>query len=1008
MNAPAAPRSVSWSALLIAMAAVAWAGLSAYERLDRRLEPDVPLDHVLVEARLPGVSAGELERTLTEPVEDALLAVAGVVDTRAETRDGLVLIVVETTRDERVRTAVEARVARLRDELTDAFVGLDGPMLHRPSSDTVDAVVTVVPIADDAPAPRDEARALARALRDAEAVGHVELLGLEPERVALRYDDDELADAGISPLEFREYLRAQHLTAPGAYLEADDLIRPIETRARIADLAELRQLPLRDPADGDAVNLSRLLDVERGPITPRVDRVRVDGRPGLVLALRRTPGADLDAFARDVERVLASSPTAETVRADVLVSQGDDVGAEIGRFESSLVQTSLVILVLLVAVLGARAGISVALVVPVVVLTTFVALLAGGVGLDVVTLSSVILVLGLLVDNHIVMAERIDRLQHLGVGRLEAIGVARRELLGPLAAAAATTAAGFLPVVLTSEPVGEYVGGLFWVVVAALGVSLLTCFVVTPWLQPALLSRPAVEGTALESGYRGLLVAAGRRTGLVVVASVAFAVVGWWLMTTSEQVFFPAASRPLWLVELEAPVGAGDASLDATVASLEEHLADERRREDTALRRGALFLGRSAPRVAAAIPPRAFAPHAGQALLSVDPAADVEAFGARLEAWAAERDGDVRLRVRPLRLGADFEWPVSFEVRGDEAAVAAAVPEVRAALVDAGAIHVGDDWGEPIEKLRIVPDRQALAEADLTVGDVTVGMHGVIHGLPLFDVHDGDERLPVVLRARTARDDPREALADAYVYPRKGDPSLLYEVAEVTSVREHPARVRRHGVAARTVSADVIDVDDALPLELAVDAALDAAREAHPGVTIEAVGVSDSAERAQRAILDQAPWALAAILLCLLAQSRSLIDTVLTVATIPLALVGALVGLRVAGVPLSFMTTIGMTALAGLVVNNAIVMLSSIRRRLDDGAGSTRDVVVDAAVHRLRPVLLTSLCALGGTAVLYATGGPMWRPLAVTVIGGLVASTAVVLLVLPLVHAAFVARAPGR
>lgn len=1005
MSVSTSPRAASWSALLVVMGAVAWAGLSAYARLDRRLEPDVPADFALVEARLPGVSAGELELALTEPIEDALLAVPAIVDTRAETRDGLVLVAVECRRADRDEAwaAVEARVARLRDDLADAFVGLDGPVFHRPASDGADAVVTLVPLDDAVGVPRDEARRLADALREAGSIDHVEALGLRGEQVVLRYRDADLVGANLTPLEFREYLRGQHVTTPGAYLQGGGRIRPVETLARIDGLEALRLLPVRDPADGDPVDLARLLDVERVPITPRVDAVRVDGRPAVALAVRRARGADLDTFGADVERVVAASPVAETVRADVLVSGASAVREQVGRFESSLVQTSAVILVLLVAVLGLRAGISVALAVPVVVLATFVVMHAGGLGLDVVTLASVVLVLGLLVDNHIVMAERIDRLQRLGVGRLEAIAVARRELFGPLAAAAATTAAGFLPVVLTDEPVGEYVGALFWVVAAALGASLLLCFTVTPWLQPARTSRGPADEPALEAGYRGLLTAGRRATPVVALGLVVAGVAAAWWFAGAERTFFPSAPRPLWLVEIEAPTGRDGSAIDAAVASLEARLDAERQATDTPLRRAVVVLGRSAPRVASAVPVREFAPHVAQALVALDPAGDVAGFAERLGAWADEADDDVRRRVRALNLGADFEWPVAFEVRGDEEAVAAAVDDVRAALVEAGLDDVGTDWGAPIDKLRVVPDRAAMAERGLTVADVAVGMHGVVHGLPLFDLRDGHAHLPVMLAATPARDDPREALADAYVYPREGEPALLYEVAAIDDVRAPPARVRRRGVPAVTVRG-LVDDDAALAVEADLDATLDEVRAAHPGVTIEAVGTSDAARRAQRAILGQAPWALVVILLCLLAQSRSLVDTALTVATIPLSFVGVAAGLAAFDVPLSFMTTIGMTALAGLVVNNAIVMLASIRRRIDDGMGATFDVVVDAAVHRLRPVLLTSLCALAGMAVLYATGGPMWRPLAATVIGGLVASTAIVLLGLPLLHAPFVTR----
>ncbi len=950
------------------------------------------------------MSAGELESVLTVSLEDALLALPDVVDTKATTRDGLVLIVVEASSLAQAGaawTSVEDRLARMRSELAEAFIGLEGPLLHRPSEQWAEALVAVTSTDAAGAAPMAAARQLADELAAADSVAHVEIVGRPREQIVLTYDDDEFTNAGTTPLEFREYLRGQHITAPGAYLQGGGMIQPVETRARIRSIEELRQLPVRDPSDGDPVNLSRLLDVSRVPISPNVEHVRSGGRAAIALAVQRKRGASLDVFAADVERVLAHASEQGSV-AEIVAFQPQVVRTEIDRFDSNLVQTFVVILVLLVAVLGLRTGLSVALIVPLVVLATFIVMLAGGIGLDVVTLSSVILVLGLLVDNHIVMAERIHRLQEQGVERAAAISKSRRELIGPLLAAAATTAFGFLPIVLTHEPIGEYVGGLFWVVVTALIVSLVLCFVVTPALQP--IRRGLHEVGALETRYRAVLARTSRFAGVLALAAVLLCVGGAMMLMSHERIFFPASSQPLWTLEIDAPQDRDTEVVAALVGDLERHLAEETSRADTPLRRWLSFAGRSAPAIQASMPTRAFAPHYAHVLLQVDPDVASEEFAVRLTAWADEHDDAATIRFHPVQLGAQLEWPVQFEVRGPAESVSAVAHHVVAEFDAAGGVHTSTDWGAPIEKLRVVPDRAALAERDLTVGDVTLGMHSVVHGLPLFTLLEEDGQIPVMLKASVKRDDPREALSDAYVYPRKGDPALLYEVAEITSTREAPALVRRRGLPAITVRADAADDAAALALEQTLNERLDGLRAEHSDVTIEAVGISASASRAQRAILDQAPWALLLILLCLLAQSRSVLDTTLTLLTIPLSFAGVALGLQLFGEAFSFMTLIGMTALAGIVVNNAIVLIASIRRRVVEAGEVSFDIVVDSAAHRLRPIMLTTLCALAGMVVLYASGGPMWRPLAATIISGLVVSTLLVLFVLPVLYGAALSK----
>jgi multidrug efflux pump subunit AcrB len=235
-------------------------------------------------------------------------------------------------------------------------------------------------------------------------------------------------------------------------------------------------------------------------------------------------------------------------------------------------------------------------------------------------------------------------------------------------------------------------------------------------------------------------------------------------------------------------------------------------------------------------------------------------------------------------------------------------------------------------------------------------------------------------------------------------------VAKSRPQSEYPLRGRKQGRPCLTVRAETEDPVRALRQELEIDQWLGTLRAAHPELSFEVAGLSAAAARANRAILDQLPWALLLVSLCLLLQSRSLIDTFLILLTIPLSFTGVAFGLRLTGQPFSFMTLVGMTALAGIVVNNAIVLLASIRRRLEADGHPTREALIESAAHRLRPILLTSLCALASMAVLYHSGGPMWRPLATAVISGLVFSTALVLFVLPVLHGILlrVPKAPPR
>lgn len=282
----------------------------------------------------------------------------------------------------------------------------------------------------------------------------------------------------------------------------------------------------------------------------------------------------------------------------------------------------------------------------------------------------------------------------------------------------------------------------------------------------------------------------------------------------------------------------------------------------------------------------------------------------------------------------------------------------------------------------------------------------MLHGLPVFDLTTDEGRFPVVLRAKRSRDDLVEALNDAYVYPSKGEPSIIYEVAEVEKRTGWPARTRDLGQTAITVHAEAIDSIKDLSTERTVDERLDElrARPEYADIDFETEGLYASSKKANQALLDEIPVAAILVLLLLLLMSRSVVDTLLILLAIPLSFVGVATGIEVTGEPFSFMTLVGMIALAGLVVNNAIVLLASLRDRRaswtpDDGP--LRQALIMTASNRVRPILLTALCAVASMAVLYQSGGPMWRPLASTIISGLLFSTLMVLFALPILYVGF-------
>lgn len=996
--------------LIAAAILLACSGVHAFRSLPRALEPRVEAPYAAIELQLAGASVAELDAVVTPRIEAPLLAEKDVLALRSETRDGAVIFALELPRDEAAREAafgrIEERLTAVRAELAAEFVGIRGPYLLRPPSRYPEIVVTVEPGGADRSPPVAAARELASRLRARSEVARVDLLGEPLSSIVLTYDDRDLIDTGLSPLALREYLRSQSFTAPGGYLERGGAIAPVETAARLFSVADLEMLPIRDPDDGQVVSLGRILDVAREAVTPAAEEIYVAGRPAIVLAITRRDGADLDGFTASVRETVAASSAEGGARAEVVVAQNEPVARELAGFERELTISFVLLLVLLVASLGFRSGFAVAFVVPLVVAASFSVFLALGLAIDFVLLSSLVLVLGILVDNHIVIAERVHRLRASGLDAQAAIGGALSELAGPLTTATAIIAIGFAPVWLADHVAAAYVKPLFFVVLASLAVSLVFSLFVTPLL---LKRRAWSAENAHDSmpGYRRVLLRFAR-PGPALLLVLGLSLLTYFSIArllAADQVFFPLSAQGHATIDVEYPPGTAIERTRATVNAIAERTAGGGiGSEGAPIRSSVAFVGRSAPAFQASLGRRIYEPHYGQILIGLADGADLGAIEDAAREAAKALAPEARIRVRPVRLGAELDWPIAVRLRGDETAIQAAAKAVAEKLESLGCKNVGTDRGERIEKWKVEPNREALAKRNLTAADLAASMHTVVHGLPIFEIVDGGERVPVFLRAKRTRQDPIETLNEAYVYPRKGEPLVLYEVATVTKHRDFPARARDRGLPSITVRAEAREAARDLAVEREIAAWLPRLEFEHRGVDAEVDGVFASAESANRALLDRAWWAALAIVLLLLVTSRSLFETALIVATIPLSLVGVGVALDATGEPFSFMVLVGMIALAGLVVNNAIVLVSSLRlarsrHRAEDG--ELREALAKAASERFRPLVLTTLCAIVSMAVLYALGGAMWRPLAATILAGLSFATLIVVTALPAVYIAF-------
>ena len=1006
------------------------AGVLAALHLRQELEPAVTTHYAVITATLPGSTAQELQEMVARPVEELLRQTPGITDYASRAGDGFCVFTVELDSHAgstlEVRERLRNRLAALRQDMARNITGLDGPQLDDSSAMTYDLIVGIPVPAGDSRKLRDALAAVTRDIAAIPAVDGIRTIGLPADQIIVEYRDAELANAGFSPQLLCGLLKTQSFLAPGGYLTDAGKLSCVHTDARLRTADELREVSVLDPVAGRPTTLDRLMDVKAVQRTPPNPAVTIAGKPGLCLAVARRAGADPKEFSSQLRQRISSSCAQAGLGEPVfLLDNAEFISRDYRNFMGGLAVSGAIILLLLIAIMGWRTGGLVAIMIPLVIFSTLATLQMAGFTVNLVVLAALTIASGIVIDNHIVVAQYLARRLHRGLPRLEAAAETFRILSGPLLAATLTAIAGFLPIILADHIAGEYLADLVPVMAIALFFSYLYAFTVTPFLcQPSAAATPLVS--RLEQTYRQLLGQVLLRPRTTLAAAAVLAAGGILLLAQRPSTFFPSNSRTMLAIEVLFPAGT---SQECSAKAIQEIGGQvEKALSETGATGNAAWMtlsGCGLPRFSRNMAPTPAAPNFATALVTLDTPADFRkfqtAFSAKLKAGKAEL-GNPRpiLRVHPISGGPQISWPVQICLKGSAEALAKALPEAGKTLAAMPTLaNLHQDGGGDIAKLAIVPKRRQAADKGVTPADIAIAMNAVINGLPAFDLGSGDQAIPVLVRPKPAKGataDQADNLRDAYVYPLKGLPCLLDDVAEVKTITA-PATVERcRGIPAATFVADCAPGASPYEAEREAVAILKKALAKHPGVTIESAGLAKTAAEANHALIAKMPWALAAMFLVLLLQTRSFRLNLLILASIPLGIAGAGLGLALAGMPVGFMPLIGLTTMAGIAVNVTIVMVASITDRsklqiandelrmtnektengdYSNSRNSPDAWIIDAAADRVEPILLSIACAVGGMIPLYIFGGELWHSMVVTLIAGLLAAALLLVFTVP-------------
>lgn len=962
-------------------------------------DPVIPVNEAMVTAFNPALDFAQTEALIARPLERAARAMAETKSTVVTVRPGAVFLRLKI-RDgtpnyglawERLR----ARLAAAAPELPSGTVG--------PSLDAEFGKVAVATLALTAP---DYANADVRReslmLRDRLAVlrgvERVTVHGLAPERVTIEVSPSALARHGLSPATLATLLAAENIVLSGGRVTADGIAATLDAGGGVADLAAVGALRVTLPAGG-SVPLDEIATIRRGPAEPLETAAFHGPRRAVVFGVSMTDGLDVRGFTRDLRALVpaleAELPAGFTLA--VLTDQGEVVAEKVSGMGQTLLETVAVVAVVVVGALGLRAGIVVAASAPLTMLVSLVILRAMGVELNSVSIAAFIIALGILVDNANVVADEAARRMTLGAAPSDAAREAGRIMTLPLLVASLTCILAFAPPLFTTNLSAIYMRVLTVVMGVTLVVSWLLALTVTPLLA-ARFVRPAPAG-----GSGGMFGALGRiyvralgpilaRPLLFCAAMVALLVASLAAAGLVPGAFLPRADRQQIQVRLEAQPGTASDRMAELAGQVSAWLSDPSANPGVA---GVLiYVGEGGPRFIPSIAPPLPAPHRAFAVVNVAAEADPAAVAARLRRTLPERFPELLAEPRLFSMGENEAGMAMIRVSShDTEALRAAGDRLLAAMrAVPGVLDPRADRDGPAWRLRAETDPAAARRAGVTAEDVARALAGATAGTEVTLLREPDGAVPVVVRAREDERSP-ERLRDLPVHPAaSGPPVPLGEVARLVRVAEDASLAKRDGVPTITVSGWHPDLS-AEALSRRVLAAAGPLGLPADGRVALGGEVEDGAE-AGDAVFAALPACALAMLLVFFVQFNSARRVLIVIAGVPFCLIGV-IGILVAfRAPFDFLAILGLFALLGTVVSNAILVLEAA----DEGIAAGRplhDAIRDAAAQRLRPIVVTQATTVLGLIPLMLSGEPLWYSFNLVVVGGLTAGTLVSLGLVP-------------
>jgi multidrug efflux pump subunit AcrB len=1008
-------------------------GMASYFQLGQDEDPPFTFRAMVVRAYWPGATAEQVAEQVTDKIERTLQEVPYADKIRSYSKPGEAQIIFQIKDNSKpgdvpqIWYSVRKKIGDMRGSLPPGVVG---PFFNDEFGDVFGVIYALSGQGFSPAELKTQADALRQELLRVPDVAKVELFGAQDEKVYIEISQKKLAQMGLDMGAVLGQLGQQNAVESAGSVQSPLDVVQVRVGGQFQTLDDLRAMPIRG-ASGAQIRLSDIANVTRGYADPAFVKVRHQGQEVIALGVSMAKGGDIialgQALRQAVSRMEASLPLG--MQLEQVQDQPSAVSSSVNEFIKVLIEAVVIVLAVSFLALGLhkrpgvhplwkrwtldiRPGLVVGITIPLVLAVTFLAMHYFGIGLHKISLGSLIIALGLLVDDAIIAVEMMVRKMEEGYDKVRAATFAYELTAMPMLTGTLITAAGFLPIGMAKSMTGEYTFAIFAVTVVALLVSWVASVYFVPYLGAWLLKPPAhaMSSQQLDAAdmfdspfYRRFrvwvtwCVTHRWKTIGITVFLFAMGIVG---MGKVQQQFFPDSSRPEILVDLWMPEGTPIGASDDIAKRVEQRLAQEE-----GVKSVTAWVGSGVPRFY--LPLDQVFPQSNVSQLIVLPQ-DLktrEVLRNKLPTLLAQEFPEVRGRVKLLPNGPPVPYPVQFRVVGpDPKVLRLKADEIKVEMrQNPNTRGVNDNWNESVKALRLDVDQAKARALGVTSQSIAQASRTLLSGSTVGQFREGDKLIDMVLRQPLSERDAMSDLAQAYVPTASGRAIPLLQIATPVYTWEPGVMWREGRQYAITVQSDIAEglqgatvTAQLLPALKKIEATWQG--QGLQGYRIEVAGAVEESSKGSASIAAGLPVMLFITFTLLMLQLQSFSRAMLVFLTGPLGMAGVAGALLVLNRPFGFVALLGVIALMGMIQRNSVILIDQIEQ--DRAAGMPAwQAIVESAVRRLRPIVLTAAAAV--LAMIPLSRSVFWGPMAVAIMGGLVVATALTLLALPAMYAAW-------